>query len=421
MIIQGNEFPTPQRTTGSSLLGLYDPAAMRRQSISRGLLSAGANMLAQEPSRFPIGIGQSLGLGLQGFAAGMDQGKSDYYTQLGQWREEEKYKREQKSREAFAKIVDGLDPNDPVRKAAEADFDGTLKMYTEEQVKAGFKDPIKVGEGDTLLDANTRKPIYQGAAGAVNGKSQEERSLQTLRTAKPDSAEYRDAYFQLYRNPKFIQTEYGTQPIMPAIPPGVAEPTYGGAGQQQQSMPGAPDTSQPRAGGIVPGTERTPEKLKMAEVGAAKTLRAIDKYEALLDQYGEGPTLRLTNPQVATLLNTAYSDLMIEGKELNNLGVLAGPDMGIMEREMTPPTGWGAAIPNLATMKAQIAHIRDKVTGNLNEMRNQYVPPGPGSKKNGASSGKAAAPRTQAEFDALPSGALYQDPDDQPGVLRRKP
>jgi hypothetical protein len=68
-------FLGPRQPQG--LLG-YNPAAMRRSALSRGLLMAGAELLGQGPSPVPIGFGQSIGAGLKGFAQGADEGRQQY-------------------------------------------------------------------------------------------------------------------------------------------------------------------------------------------------------------------------------------------------------------------------------------------------------------------------------------------------------
>jgi hypothetical protein len=52
----------------------YDPAIIRRSAISNALLSAGAAMLGQGPSRTPINFGTSLGQGLSAGLQGADTG-----------------------------------------------------------------------------------------------------------------------------------------------------------------------------------------------------------------------------------------------------------------------------------------------------------------------------------------------------------
>lgn len=56
-------------------------AQAKKQGLYQGLLGAGIGMLGQGPSPYPIGFGQSLGQGLQGFQQGSRQGYNDTLDQ----------------------------------------------------------------------------------------------------------------------------------------------------------------------------------------------------------------------------------------------------------------------------------------------------------------------------------------------------
>jgi len=58
-----------------------DPRQLRAMALSRGLMDAGAAMLAQGPSPYPISFGQTLGRGLLGSSQGMDAAYGDAMRQ----------------------------------------------------------------------------------------------------------------------------------------------------------------------------------------------------------------------------------------------------------------------------------------------------------------------------------------------------
>ena len=64
-------------------------------------------------------------------------------------------------------------------------------------------------------------------------------------------------------------------------------------------------------------------------------------------------------------LQTAYNDMMIEMKELFNLGVLQGPDFMIMERTLTNPTTITAQVleqmGGIAAFEAQLNLVQQKL------------------------------------------------------------
>lgn len=60
---------------------------------------------------------------------------------------------------------------------------------------------------------------------------------------------------------------------------------------------------------------------------------ALDRYEALLDRYGTG----ILPSSAKQTLGSAYAAMQLEAKNLFELGVLAGPDIGLIERVLTDP------------------------------------------------------------------------------------
>lgn len=135
-------FSPNQIANGSSrpsLLGQYDPNALRRQSLFSGMANAGIGLLSQPPSRFPIGIGESFGAGMQGFQTGMQQGRGDYFSFLDAERKNLEYKRQQDQRAAFEKMIPTL-PAD-LQSAAKTDPDGFFKIWVEESAKTHFEAP----------------------------------------------------------------------------------------------------------------------------------------------------------------------------------------------------------------------------------------------------------------------------------------
>jgi hypothetical protein len=123
-------------TRPQGLLGAYDPAAMRRAALSRGLLGAGIGLLSQGNSRVPIGFGESLGHGLAGFASGLDAGKQGYYDMLSSEREQMKWQREQEENQAFDDFVKTMDPD--IQAYAQADREGVKQA------------PLRIDGNDTV-------------------------------------------------------------------------------------------------------------------------------------------------------------------------------------------------------------------------------------------------------------------------------
>ena len=100
------------------------------------------------------------------------------------------------------------------------------------------------------------------------------------------------------------------------------------------------DPNNPAAGmKPIPGGSVEKEQRK-EEYRLGATQNALDRYRKVLSE--TGPTWVMGASKAK--LQTAYNDMMIEMKELFNLGVLQGPDMMIMERTLTDPTTINAQV-----------------------------------------------------------------------------
>jgi hypothetical protein len=64
---------------------------------------------------------------------------------------------------------------------------------------------------------------------------------------------------------------------------------------------------------------------------------SIASYRQMLDE--AGPRLMVGNDPVAARLSSAYTNLLMQLKEANNLGVLNGRDLEVLQKQIPPPTG----------------------------------------------------------------------------------
>lgn len=135
---------------------------------------------------------------------------------------------------------------------------------------------------------------------------------------------------------------------------------------------------------------------------------SIGRYRALLKSYG--PTILPNEAKVK--LSSSYSDLLLELKELAELGVLAGPDMDIMEAVSANPTTLKGQLLGDDILKQLDEVLIPKVTANKSFFDDMYATPGTGS-----SSGIVRVNNPE-EYNALPSGTLFEAPD---GSTRTKP
>ena len=114
--------------------------------------------------------------------------------------------------------------------------------------------------------------------------------------------------------------------------------------------------ARPIPGGPVEKEQRKEEY----RLGAAQT--ALDRYRQVLKEVGP----RWAMGEAKAKLQTAYTDTMIEMKELFNLGVLQGPDMAIMENALRDPTTISAQIleqiGGIEAFLSQLDLVQQKLT-----------------------------------------------------------
>jgi hypothetical protein len=135
-------------------------------------------------------------------------------------------------------------------------------------------------------------------------------------------------------------------------------------------IPGGPKEEKYRAG-----------KLKLEQVQ-----QSVDNYESLLDKYGS----EIWPGKPKEELASSYTDLLLEMKELYNLGVLNGPDLELMQKVITDPTSMSAQVFSSETLKAPLELVKKKIKSAIerNEInksnyvssspnRNPNVPPPP--------------------------------------------
>lgn len=137
--------------------------------------------------------------------------------------------------------------------------------------------------------------------------------------------------------------------------------------QNQINMGQAPsgyywkDPANPAAGlTALPGGPAEKEQ-KAAERNVNMLEDSVDRYEKLLDKTGA----EIIPGKEQSELSTAYTDVMMQLKELWNLGVLQGADFEIMARAITDPTSFrGKAIElfgGVDALKGQLDVIRQKM------------------------------------------------------------
>jgi hypothetical protein len=186
--------------------------------------------------------------------------------------------------------------------------------------------------------------------------------------------------WQLANEPKVIRTPTGDITMRPELPP-VFEPP----GAEAQKDPVPPEQAKmnptstetpgtPKGTFMIPGTEKISADQKAYNKDYALLKKSYDSMQNYVDVLGElGPQMAVgpLNAKDAQKLESAYARAMLDAKETNNLGVLNGPDLGIMRKLMGDPTGLGGQITGKAALQEGAEEAKKQITDNfssLNEM-----------------------------------------------------
>lgn len=107
-----------------------------------------------------------------------------------------------------------------------------------------------------------------------------------------------------------------------------------------------------RAGAIpgyeaIPGIEIPAANVKEASQALTRTTVIKDLLGGLIDKYTKEGIKVIPGESQAEMESTV-TDIQMELKELNNLGVLAGPDMGLLLAQLPDPTGINSALKSVA-------------------------------------------------------------------------
>ena len=102
--------------------------------------------------------------------------------------------------------------------------------------------------------------------------------------------------------------------------------------------------------------------------------QSLGTYKSLLKKQGAMNTVDMfTDPADYNKLSAAYGQLQLEFKELAKLGVLAGPDMDLIERVMIDPTSLRANAIQVFSDKDALYKQLDIVEDKLNSARKRAV------------------------------------------------
>lgn len=234
--------------------------------------------------------------------------------------------------------------------------------------------------GNKIYDKATGKVVDAGAdgeSGPYAGTSMDAQDMNILLTGDPASPAYAAAYARQYETPKLVSGQDAegrmiVTPIMPKVPSGIRAPgaTPGNVEMIEGDIPALPSAAPAKPPAptatrandpIVVGQKPEPDSVKAERAKINAAYKAIDgeltRYEDLVKKFGvEGKV-----GQAKDSLNAVRQGIMLQLKELFNLGVLNGPDLSLMENMIYDPVVSLTKEGGVSNLPGQ---LMDAVTGN---------------------------------------------------------
>ena len=265
-------------------------------------------------------------------------------------------------------------------------FGGTLSGIAYDQILKG----VNSGKTDTLeyllAYRELEKPVPMEEVQADGSTKIVYKQPQPLSTSIP-RPKYRGTIPQV-KNPATV------------VPSGAAQTTPAAAPTTAQTTPVAPQASAPVSNtGIQPGVKSTPFAPTSGQVGEArkqilvaeKLVSAIDVLEKDVKQNG----MQIGGMGEAGGRQEAFfQDAILQLKELQNLGVLNGPDERILLQQLADPTSLKSLIKGFGGsdyVLSKITELRNKAYREVEMINKQFPQP-------------VTAPRPQAEPPPPPPG-----------------
>lgn len=128
------------------------------------------------------------------------------------------------------------------------------------------------------------------------------------------------------------------------------------------------------AGGLTPSADA-----QKAEIGAGVLTKTLARYKGMLsspdgkrDGYNPRNPIDRMNGTTKAALNAAYKTAQLQLKDLNALGVIAGPDMELIEGQLIDPTSFKASRVGVEGLFAGIQQVEQFIKDRVETQRAYY-------------------------------------------------
>jgi hypothetical protein len=99
---------------------------------------------------------------------------------------------------------------------------------------------------------------------------------------------------------------------------------------------------------------KLPAEIQRMNIAADTMTSMLGRYEGMLDQYNPRDPMVQGNPAIRAEFQALMKGLQLQFKEVQALGALAGPDLGLMEAALTDPFTYKGAYYGAGGLRAQI-------------------------------------------------------------------
>jgi hypothetical protein len=197
-----------------------------------------------------------------------------------------------------------------------------------------------------------------------------------------NTPEYAQAW-QFANEPKIIRTPTGDILQQPELDPRFKAP---GVEAQKEpipidqikpsSKPPEEQPGEPKPLHLIPGTEKISVDQKAYNkdyVLLKKSFDSMQNYIDVLEELGPEMSVGPINTVSAQKLESAYRRAMLDAKDTNGLGVLNGPDMGIMRQFMGDPTGIMGQIKGKSSLLEGASQAMKQITDNFSSLNGMMI------------------------------------------------
>jgi len=229
------------------------------------------------------------------------------------------------------------------------------------------------GQAATMM-LDYDKNQKQFGSGQFQGTGQTAQNMNALMNLDPSDPMYAMAYAN-YTTPRMTPTANGPVWVTPQLPPNIKPPASNG---MRSPMPSAGNQANSPINAIK-GMEKISPDQKQYNSAFAESSKLVDAYNRYVENVqnivpeNASDWINVSGADVAKL-NSSYKNMALaaKGPNLFALGVLAGPDMDMIEGAMLDPTSFEGNFLGKAAMLSSVAETGKGLKSSLSALSGQF-------------------------------------------------